>query len=386
MEPGQLPLPGWRDLLDIALVAAFIWLAVRYFRRAGGHTALLGLALLAVVYVFAQALDLKLAAALFQGFFAVVVLVLIVVFQDDIRRLFEQLGSWRGPRVRPPVTSDALDLLVRTIAQLAAKRTGALVVIPGQEPLDRHVEGGIPLRGRASEPLMLSIFDASSPGHDGAVILRGNEIERFAAHLPLSSNREALGPGGTRHAAALGLAERCDAICVVVSEERGTISVAKDGELRRLRGAEGLVEELRDRFSPEPVATAWWQGRAGLDALLSTAASLVLWMALVPGSTLREITHVVPIEVTNLQDGARIETIEPAEVEVTLRGLWRQLLLADRDDVSVQLDGYLTRFGRRTFNLTPANVDAASGLEVIAIEPETVRISLTAPGGAQASP
>ena len=118
-------------------------------------------------------------------------------------------------------------------------------MLPQREPIESHVEGGIALDGRLSEPLLLSLFDPSSPGHDGAVILRGAQIERFAVHLPLSVNRAALGPGGTRHAAALGLSERCDAICIVVSEERGTVSVARDGLLRVLARPQDLALELR---------------------------------------------------------------------------------------------------------------------------------------------
>ena len=236
MGPDWFSIPRWLDLVDIGLVAGFGWLAIRYLRRTRGHSILLGLALLGLVYVLARWLELRLAAALFQAFFAVVVLVPIVVFQEELRRAFEQLGSWHGPRPAAPADNGPLDALVRTIARLAATRTGALIVIPGREPLDRHIEGGIPMGGRACEPLLLSLFDASSPGHDGALVLRGDQIERFAVHLPLSANHAALGPGGTRHAAALGLAERCDAICIVVSEERGTVSIARDGELRILPG------------------------------------------------------------------------------------------------------------------------------------------------------
>jgi DNA integrity scanning protein DisA with diadenylate cyclase activity len=107
-----------------------------------------------------------------------------------------------------------------------------------------------------SEPLLLSLFDPGSPGHDGTVLLRGSAVERFAVHLPLSADHAALGPGGTRHAAALGLAERCDAICLVVSEERGTVSVARDGQIRTLARPEDLLLELRDT-APEPEARHW---------------------------------------------------------------------------------------------------------------------------------
>lgn len=378
--PSWLTIPGWHDLLDIALVAAFGWLAIRYMRRTRARAALAGLALLAVVYFVARGLDLRLSTALLQGFFAVVVLVFVVVFQEDLRWVFEQLGTWRWRRERAPAPAESgtLDLLVRTVARLASMRCGALFVLPGQEPLDRHVEGGVALGGRVSEPLLLSLFDTSSPGHDGAVLLRGATVERFALHLPLSANHAALGPGGTRHAAALGLSERCDATCIVVSEERGTISVARNGEIRSLARTEDLVAELRPVLQGDSEARPWWRGRAGLDAALATAGALVLWMVFVPGSDVNEATVTAAIEVTNLPNDLELESIDPSDVDVTLSGLRRDLLLAKPDDVSVQLDAYLARLGRRTFTVSVANVRAPDRLSVVDVSPETVRISLKA--------
>ena len=244
--PGWVHLVRWLDLVDIGVVSVFCWLAIRYVRHTQARAAVVGLALLFATYAAATALDLKLTASLFQAFFAVVVLVLVVVFHEDLRRFFEQLGSWRFWRAgEPGSSSETIDSLTRVVSGLAAQRTGALIVIPGREPLGRHIDGGIPLGGRMSEPLLYSIFDPSSPGHDGAVVLRGQIVERFAAHLPLSANHEVLGTRGTRHAAALGLSERCDAICIVVSEERGAVSIARAGELRTLARPEDLSVELR---------------------------------------------------------------------------------------------------------------------------------------------
>lgn len=381
--PDWLQIPEWLDLLDIGLVAAFGWLAIRYFRRTHARTALAGLALLAVVYVFARALDLRLTAALFQSFFAVVVLVLVVVFQEDLRRVFEQLGTWGRGRTSVPPETEALDLLVRTVARLAATRTGALFVLPGQEPLDRHVEGGVALGGRLSEPLLLSLFDASSPGHDGAVVLRGHSIERFAAHLPLSANHAALGPGGTRHAAALGLAERCDAICIVVSEERGTVSVARDSEIRILARPEDLVTELRSVLPGESEARPWWRGGVGLDAGIAVIGALVLWMVLIPGSDLGETTVTASVEITNLPKDLDLESIDPDSVDVTLRGLRRDLLLAESNAVSVRIDAYLARLGRRTFSVSAQDVQKPDALSVVSITPEKVRLSVKNPAPAE---
>jgi hypothetical protein len=275
-------------------------------------------------------------------------------------------------------------VIVRAVARLAANRVGALIVLPQREPIESHVEGGIALDGRLSEPLLLSIFDASSPGHDGAVILRGSQIERFAVHLPLSVNRAALGPGGTRHAAALGLAERCDATCVVVSEERGTVSVARDGLLRVLARPQDLAPELvavRGAGEPE-VRQPWWRDRAGVDAVVAAAGALALWFVFVPGSALTEVTVPAAVKVTNLPDELELESVEPAEVQVTLRGLRRELVLSEPDQVTVRVDGFLARMGRRTFAIAEDSVRRPEALDVVAVRPDRVKVSLRPAAGA----
>lgn len=378
--PSWYVTPGWLDIVDIALVAAFGWLAIGYFRRTRARAALVGLAVLGGVYFFARSLDLRLTAALFQGFFAVLVLVLIVVFQEDLRRVFEQLGSWRRDRTPESSETHTLDLLVRTTAHLVATRTGALFVLPGREPLDRHVDGGVELGGRATEPLLLSLFDASSPGHDGAVILRGGKVERFAVHLPLSANHEEVGAGGTRHAAALGLSEHCDAICIAVSEERGTVSLARDGTLRVLSRPEALLTELRS-VEKESETRPWWRGRAALDAVVAVAGAFALWMVFVPGSDVSEATVSAAVEVTNLPDDLRLESVEPGAVDVTLRGLRRDVLLAQRNEMTVQVDAYLARLGRRTFTVSADAVAVPEALSVVDVAPGKVRLSLKSAAG-----
>ena len=374
----------WLDLVDIATVGVLLWLAIRFVRRTRGRRALIGLTLLGGVYLLARALDLQLTASLFQGFFAVLVLVIVVVFQEDLRRLFEQLGSLRrgGSRERRGV--DVADVIVRAVARLAATRVGALIVLPHREPIESHVEGGIPLDGRISEPLLLSIFDPSSPGHDGAVILRGAQLDRFAVHLPLSVNRAALGAGGTRHAAALGLSERCDATCIVVSEERGTVSVARDGAIRVLARPQDLALDLLAargaRESEE--RPSWWRDRAGVDGVLAAAGALALWLVFVPGSALTEVTVPAAVKVTNLPDDLEIESVEPTEVQVTLRGLRRDLVLSDPDQVSVRVDGFLARMGRRTFAISEDSVRRPDPLDVVAVHPDRVKVSLRPAAGA----
>lgn len=367
----------WVDLVDIATVGVLLWLGIRFVRRTRGRAALSGLLLLVGVYLLARTLDLRLTAALFQGFFAVLVLVFVVVFQEDLRRLFEQLGSWRrrGP-AQLPQGDEVHGAVVRAVSRLAATRTGALLVLPGREPIESHVEGGVALGGRVSEPLLLSIFDSSSPGHDGAALLRDGKIEHFALHLPLSANHSALGPRGTRHAAALGLAERCDATCIVVSEERGTVSIARDGEIRSLARPEQLASELRALLGDDGEAPRWWKGRAGLDAALAVAGALALWLVFVPGSVPTEVSVRAPVRVSNLPTDLELESIDPPEVDVTLRGIRRRLVFSEADEVALRLDATLAQLGRRTFALDARQVQRPDGLTVVSIDPDRVKLSL----------
>lgn len=382
-----MPLPGLLDLLDILVVAGFVWLAIGALRSTRARNGMLGLALVVGVYLAASALTLRLTTTLLQAFFTAAVIILAVVFQEDLRRFFERLGAWRpGSRPAPAQGSALDDLLARVVTRLASQRTGALIVLPGKEPLDRHLQGGVPMRGVASEPALLSLFDASSPGHDGAVVIVDGVIDRFAVHLPLSTHHEALGAGGTRHAAALGLAERCDATVIVVSEERGTVSIARDGALRILDRPEDVAGELADltagRESDETLPVSRWR-----DPAIALGVASALWLAVVPGGDEREERLLVPVTFTNLPNEVRIESITPPELTVTLRGQRRDLLLLDDRDVAIEIDGYLARLGRRTFEVTEAEIRKPASLDVIALEPSSVRLSLEAPDdAATASP
>jgi len=368
---------GLGDLVDVLVVAALVWLALRYLRRTRAGPALLGLAMLGGVYLVANWFSLELTAALFQAFFAVLVLVMVVVFQDDLRRFFEQIGALGSRRrnhdERAP---DSLDVVARAVARLAASHTGALIVIAGREPMERHLEGGIALAGRLSEPLLLSLFDTSSPGHDGAVILRGALVERFATHLPLSADHAQLGSVGTRHAAALGLSERCDAVCIVVSEERGSVSIARDGRLLQLARPEDLFAALADLREPEPGARAPWRDAlAWREAGVALAIALALWLVFVPGSREVEVTLPARVVVERLPNEYRLDKVSPEEVKVTLSGRRRDLLLA-RGALEARIDALLVKLGRRSFEISPDEVSRPAGVQVVEIAPARVRLTV----------
>jgi len=370
---------GLGDLLDMMIVGGLLWAGLVWLRRSRARLALPALVGLALVYLAARRAGLQLTTGLLQGFFAAFVLILVVVFQEDLRRLFEQLSAWGLRRRSRAPAETTLDTVARAVVRLAATRTGALLVFPGREPLERHLSGGVELDGRVSEPLLLSLFDASSPGHDGAALVEEDRVTHFAVHLPLATDRTQLDASGTRHAAALGIAQRTDALCVVVSEERGVVSVARDGSFRALAEPERVAAELRDfaeAMLPAEAPLSRWRALRGRwrEGVAGFALAVVLWALFVPGASVLEAQHSVRVIVENLPPGWIVESVEPAEVRALVRGRRRDLVFANQGDLEVRVDAFLVQLGRRTFELALHRVEHPVGVEVLALDPAKVQL------------
>jgi diadenylate cyclase len=378
------------DVIDILFVTALLSAAIIWIRRTEAVLVATGIAILGGIYGLARTLGLQLTAWIFQGFFAISVVIIVVIFQEELRQLFERLAVWSlGRRERAVAGLGLTDVLVKCVADFARDRVGALIVLPGRQPIARHVQGGLDLDGKLSIPLLKSIFDEHSPGHDGAVILADGKVARFAVHLPLSKDLRQLRDVGTRHAAALGLAELTDALCLVASEERGRISVAHDGRLQELPSPQALgpvIEQfLAARRPPARGAGPWavMLRRNWVEKLVSLILVLGLWYLLVPGARAKDETFVVPVSVTNLPEGYTVESVTPETVAVSLSGRTRSFYLLDRRDIAVSVDASLARLGRRTFQISDDDVHRPRGLDLADVDPGEVKLSLTrAAGGA----
>lgn len=346
--------------------------------------ALLGLAFLGVFYhLIAQQFKLQLTTWIFQGFFAALVVVVVVVFQDDLRRLFEQIATLSLRRKAPRPDPSSVGTLARGLCNLSKKRRGALVVLPGRQPIERHfLQHGVPLDAEISEELLDSLFDPGSDGHDGALVLENNRIKEFGVHLPLSENRDELEGGGTRHAAALGLAERSDALCLVVSEERGTFGIAARGQLDIL-SASTQPGDLTDKIQPHLEYTGtevkerrieWsWLGRRLLEGMLSLALALGAWLVFVP---VEEAVLQVRVDVENVPEEYALTDVSPREVKVEVAGPRWARLLASNAELQVVIDADLVRLKRRTFEVSAQSVRHATGLEIKSIKPEKVKLTV----------
>lgn len=249
---------GVSGFLDIAFMALILYFTLIWFKRTRAAFVLTGIVIVAGFYLLSRQFNLTLTAAVFENFFAIILIALVVIFQEELRHFFERVAVWSlNRRVLKRqaliLSRREVQILVRTIMDLSKEKVGALIVLKGRDSIVRHLHGGIDLNGELSEPLLKSLFDPNSIGHDGAIVIEGNRVSEFSTHLPLSKNLKKIGGGGTRHTAALGLSELTDALCIVVSEERGTISVARHGELDSVSNPERLgviLEKFYQEMNP----------------------------------------------------------------------------------------------------------------------------------------
>ncbi len=240
------------DLLDILLIA-FILYKVYFFLR-GSRAAQMGvgLALILVVSLLAQLFNMVAVTWLFQNLKTVWLILFVIIFQPELRRMLTLLGQSRLVRYIVRVTeSKVVTEVVRSVAELAKHSYGGLIVIARNTGLKTIIETGIRIQAEVSAPLLVSIFNPRSPLHDGAVIIQGEVVEAAKCILPLSSELKGESSLGTRHRAGLGMSEESDAFVIIVSEETGKISVALAGQLHRNIPLEELERMLREALKIE---------------------------------------------------------------------------------------------------------------------------------------
>lgn len=332
------------DIIDILIIAAFIYVFIVWLKRSTSSRILITVTLFAFIYLLANVLEMYMTEILIKYLFIVILIALVVVFQADIRRLVDLLGNWKIFKSTKPseYSETIIDTLTEAITRLADNKTGALIAIKGNETWDRPVHGGIPLHGKVSAPLLYSIFNKYSPGHDGAVLIEGDQIEKFGAHLTLSVNHEELGSHGTRHAAALGLSENCDALVIAVSEEKGTISIAEKGKLRKVHSGSDIKKILSEfwdkHYSGSSSLVSWWKRKNIQAIILALLLAVMAWFIFAYQSEVVYRTYVVPLEFRNLPENFAIEDPSSLESRITFSGSEQAFRLLDPAALSVSLN------------------------------------------------
>lgn len=256
---------SWKSVIDITLVAALFYQIISMLRGTRAAQVLIGMLVIFVAYVFSNLLQFETLHWIISKFYSSFIMVVIVLFQDDIRRLLSRFGKgpfFTGIEVRSGAI--IIEEVVSAAKSLSHERIGALMVFERSIGLDKLYDHSIQLNAIVSEQLLISIFQSFSPLHDGAVIIQKNRISCASAQLPLSKNPLFSKKMGTRHSAAVGISEETDAVVLVVSEETGNISIAWDGNLQKQSSVDATKKMLNVLLLPRGERNAfltWFEDR-----------------------------------------------------------------------------------------------------------------------------
>ena len=257
-----------RDIIDIILIAIIIYQILKLTKQTRAIEVLKGLGILIIVAFISEALRLQTMNWLLNYVINFAVIVMVVLFQPEIRRLLQNIGQGRFLRrfrALFTVREDNVDYshvgeaLFNAMMDMARTRTGALIIVEQDVALDNIMETGTPVDSEVTSALIENIFFPNTPLHDGAVVIRNGRIASAACILPLTQRTDISPALGTRHRASIGLSETCDAYCFVVSEERGAISMAHNGELKEDYDSVMLRTELNRLFGAKAVSEGFWK-------------------------------------------------------------------------------------------------------------------------------
>lgn len=257
--------PDWRDWLDIALVTVLIYYGLKLLLRTRANSVFKGIIIIIVVAWISDVLQLHTISWAIQLILNTGIIVLVVLFQPELRRALDQLGRSKistqmfntQRRQRARHSEQVVGEIVKALTNMARKRIGALIVIERQTSLSDIAESGTHIDAEITDPLIENIFEPNTPLHDGAVIIRNERILAAACILKLSDDYSISRELGTRHRAAIGMTESTDAVTLIVSEETGIISMAREGRLTRYLDTKSLTILLTELFAPDHLTPSW---------------------------------------------------------------------------------------------------------------------------------
>ncbi len=374
------------NVADMTIIACLIYFVLAWFKGTRAFQILVTLLGLGLFYIAALRMGLVLTSSLFQYLWAAIIIVVAIVFQPEIRQMLDRASPMRYLRGRRAdyVEPNVIDETVKATAELARMRVGALIVFQRTDSLDTVVLKGKQLDGVVSWETLIMIFQKGSPLHDGAVLIARDRITAAGCILPLSTD-ESLSPRfGTRHRAALGLAERSDAVCVVVSEERGEVSVVENKEIRNytkkadfsdaLHRALILGRTLQPRRKRPGLSFIFFNWRLKLAA---AAAAIFLW-TIVVGPQRSEVGISAQIQYTNLPPGMEITGKWVDRVDVRVRGSEASLAGLKPESVRALVDLSDVVVGPNFFRITDKNLLVPPGVSISKIRPSDLQLKIEA--------
>jgi len=224
---------GFTDVLDILIVSVIIYYLLKFLAGTRGWQILIGLFILLLFWIVAKIFQFETLEWIFENLWSIGIFIVVVLFQPELRRGLAKLGEKGIFKLFSPSNKKVVDDVIRACLFMADRKIGSLIVFERTVDLTNYIEGFVRIDAEITPEILITIFTPQTPLHDGAVIIKEKKIAFARAFLPLTVSTDIPGNVGTRHRAALGITEETDAVAVVVSEERGEISLAVDGKLHR---------------------------------------------------------------------------------------------------------------------------------------------------------
>ncbi|MCG8635397.1 MAG: diadenylate cyclase [Desulfobacterales bacterium] len=368
----------WQDGLDILLNAYILFRLYVLFRGTNVFRGLLAICILWAIGQAAQTLGLIVTNWAMQGVIAAAALIIIIVFRNEISGVLQTKNFksilWGIPRYQ---LNTPVQIIAQSVLDLAERKIGALIVLPVKQGVDSVVRAGTPIEGKLSRKLLVSIFWPDNPVHDGAVIIQGNRIKGAGAILPLSK-REDLPPFfGTRHLAAAGVTERTDALVIVVSEERGDITVFKENNSHIIQARSDLETLLQENAGDESDTKGWMKHAlelvtAGVICLFCVAG---VWASFSKGmETLAE--HEIPLEFINPDQKMEIISASASSVRLLVSGARPLINAIKPDQINIKMNLSRSAVGINTLDITRNNILLPPGISLKKIDPPLLEVTL----------
>jgi diadenylate cyclase len=369
----------WQDVVDILLNSYILFRLYVLFRETYVFRVLTGIAFLWIFQRVAVFFGLILTSWVMQGILALVALIIIIVFRNEIRSVLQAKNLrailWGFPQKSVPTT---IQIIVESVKALSKRHIGALIVLPAKENLDDVVQGGILLRGLISKEIINSIFWGDNPVHDGAIIIEQDRISRVGVILPLSYKSDLPSRYGTRHRAALGLSETTDALVIVVSEETGKVVVAKDSKITDIISNTMFTRILQEHMGiheEENVHQQKERFKMSIAAIISVFFITGIWFSFSKGlDTL--ITLEIPVEYTNRNPSFEIVDASVNAVRLHLGGSGALIKSVQPEQIQVKLDLSKAVVGKNIFSITQDNITLPPGIFLRKVIPSVIEVTL----------
>jgi len=368
-----------QDIADILIMTFLLYQMYSWFRGTRAMQVLFGLGVVTLIYFATRFLGLYMTSWVLQELGTVLIILIVVVFQVEIRQALYRFSLLRHFfDSRSDTTQNQFQEIAETLFGMASRRTGALVVLQHNESLSEVVTNGESLDCEISPHMLESIFYDGAPFHDGAVLIRDGRIAQAACHLPLSVNQNLPRHLGTRHRAALGLSERSDAVIVAVSEERGEVSVAVNGKLLMMPSPTELIAFLDDVLSNEKEPLRIPRRQILFANMLPKVAILlavsVCWALITTRQG--QITNVsIPVRLHGIPEEMVLLRTSPEELNVQLKSLSILTPAPARLDLTAEIDASALKEGQSTIRVQNSDISLPSGMVIAAISPPAVKIT-----------